>query len=318
MSDDRLKAGNLSAARGEKVFGYQEVNIGGEPLRFGLFLVNGAADGPMLAVTAGVHAAEYASVAAALDLGRSLEPQALRGRVIVLPVVNVAGFPARSIYVDPLDGKNINRLFPGHAGGSASEQIASWVFQNVIGRADYYVDLHGGDLIEALVPFTIVHRSGNEKVDNTSLEMAHVFGIPYIVRSETVGSTYAAAARAGIPAILTEAGGQGIWRPEDVALHRDGLDRLMRYLGMLEGPQPEPVSTRLLERFVWLRSDHRGFWYPGVAVGDEVQEGQPVGEVKDAEGRVLQAPQAPATGRVLFVVTSLAINQTDPLLAVGA
>ena len=121
----------------------------------------GTAYSVTLVATGGVHAAEYASIAAALDLGRTLDPATLHGRVVVVPVMNVPGFSVRSIYICPLDGKNLNRVFPGNAGGSASEQIADWMFQNVMKQANYYVDLHGGDMIEALIPFTIIFRSGN-------------------------------------------------------------------------------------------------------------------------------------------------------------
>jgi len=185
MSENSLCVGNLAAAPGAKIFGYEEVLIAGVPIRFGIFLVNGSMPGPTLVVTAGVHAAEYASIAAALELGRSLQPKDLRGRVIIVPVVNVPGFGVRAIYVCPLDGKNPNRCFPGKALGTASERIAYWLFNNVMLQGDYYVDLHGGDLVEALVPFSLYHRTGNAEVDRVSLEMAQVFGIPYIVRSET-------------------------------------------------------------------------------------------------------------------------------------
>jgi hypothetical protein len=318
MSDNVLRVGSLAAAPGEKVFGVQEISVAGHPLTLSLFLINGAEPGPTLAVTGGVHAAEYASIAAALELGRNLQPQGLRGRVIVLPVVNVAGFGPRSIYINPLDGKNINRCFPGDPNGTASEQLAHWVFRNVIQQGDYYVDLHGGDLVEALVPFSIWHASDNAEVDRVSLEMAKIFGIPYIVRSEAQNSAYSSAARAGIPAMLSESGGQGIWLPEHVADHTGGLARLMRHLAMLAGPAPEPVACTLFDRFVWLRSDHDGFWYPRVQVGQVVQEGQDVGSIMDCAGNALQATLAPASGPVLFLVTSLAINKTDPLLAVGA
>ena len=71
-------------------------------------------------------------------------------------------------------------------------------------------------------------------------------------------------------------------------------------------------------RFLWRRSDHDGFWYPAVSVNEAVAEGQELGVVKDWEGRVLQRATAEADGRVLFIVSSLAINANDPLLAVGA
>lgn len=318
MSNEILKVGSLSATHGEKLFGINEFPVAGQPYRLPMWLINGEAEGPTLVVTAGVHAAEYASIAAALDLGRSLEPRHLRGRVIVVPVMSMPAFTARSIYVSPLDGRNLNRVFPGDARGTASEQVADWVFRNVISQAGYYVDLHGGDLIEALVPFTIFFRSGNAEVDRVSQEMAQVFGIHYLVCSETPGSTFCAASRAGIPAILAESGGQGIWTPDDVARHTDGLNRLLRHLEMIHGAPPEPVPFTLLEQFLWLRSEHEGFWYPSVAVAEAVKAGQELGRVMDCEGRVLQSATSPADGRVLFIVTSLAINATDPLLAVGA
>ncbi|HKS75656.1 MAG TPA: succinylglutamate desuccinylase/aspartoacylase family protein, partial [Terriglobales bacterium] len=227
-------------------------------------------------------------------------------------------FAARSIYVCPLDGRNLNRVFPGNASGTASEQIADWVFRNVISQANFYVDLHGGDLVEALVPFTIFNRSGNERVDQKSFEMAKIFGIRYLVCSETPGSTYCAASRAGIPSILAESGGQGIWRPEDVTLHMNGVRRLMRHFDMSDGDTLKPAPFTFLERFLWLRSEHAGFWYPAASVNDEVKTNQNLGCVKNCEGDILQEAISPADGVVLFTVTSLAINKSDPLLAVGA
>lgn len=318
MSDKTLEVGQLSAGPGEKRYGVVEFPVQGQPYKLPLWLINGDDAGPTLVATGGVHGAEYASIAAALDLGRSLDPKSLRGKVIVVPVVNLPGFAARSIYVCPLDGKNPNRVFPGDAGGTGTEQMADWLFRNVISQANYYVDLHGGDLIEALVPFTIFFRSGNEQVDAMSFEMAKVFGIRYMVASEIAGSTISAASNAGIPAILTESGGQGIWTAEQIADHTIGLQRVMRYLKMMDGSALEPTPFTLLEQFHWLRSEHEGFWYPQVSVGEIVRAGQELGCIKDCEGNVLQTGLSPDKGTLLFIVSSLAIHPGDPLFAVGA
>jgi len=318
VADQTLRVGSLAARPGEKTYGAAEFTVQQHPYRLPLWLINGTAEGPTLVVTAGVHGAEYASIAAALDIGRSIDSATLHGRAIVVPVMNIPAFTSRSIYVCPLDGKNLNRVFPGDADGTASEQIAAWVFANVIAQADYYVDLHGGDLVEALVPFTIFYRSGNPAVDQLSLDVAKVFGIEYLVCSETPGSTFCAASRAGIPAILAESGGQGIWEADDVSCLTEGVRRVMAHLGMTAGEPPAPRPFTLLEQFLWLRSDHDAFWYPAVPVGAVVTKGQPLGRVSDAEGRLLQSAASPANGRVLFIVSSLAINRTDPLLAVGA
>jgi uncharacterized protein len=318
MKTEELVVGKFSVKPGEKQAVIQEFMVQGSPYSLPMFIINGKNEGKTLVVTGGIHAAEYASEAAALEVGQNLDPQDLNGQVIIIPVVNMLGFKARSIYVNPMDGINLNRVFPGKADGGPSEQIANWVFKNAISQGDYYVDMHGGDLVEALIPFTIFHRSGNEKVDKESLEIAKAFGIPYLVASESLGSTFSAASEAGIPGILTEAGGQGIWHRKDVLLHVDGLHRLMHHLGMLSGQALEPVDCKVLEKFIWVSSEHDGYYYPEVEVGDSIKKGQFLGKITDFKGNVLQYIEAPESGVILFLVTCLAINKNNPLLSIGA
>lgn len=314
-----LVISSLTAQAGEKTCGVVEFTVAAKPFTLPMFLANGASDGPTLVIFGGIHAAEYASVAAALEIGQCLDPKTLHGCVIVVPVVNQAGFPVRSIYLNPLDGINLNRVFPGNADGGPSDQIAAWLTENVIKKADYFIDLHGGDLIEALVPFTLFPEAGNPAVDKISLELAQVFGIQYLVRKVgNAGSTFSAVAGGGTPAILVESGGQGIWPRQDVERLVVGVDRVMRHYGLLDGGKPEPVETIVLQDFIWLRSAHTGFWYPSINVGDDVQKDQLLGKITDVWGNTLQTVTATATGRVLFLVSSLSINNGDPLLAIGA
>jgi len=317
MPSKDLVVGNLVARTGEKKTGVVEFTVADQPYSLEVFLINGQKDGPTLVITGGIHAAEYASVAAALEVGQKLTPEELCGSVIIVPVVNQRGFRLRSIYINPMDGLNLNRVFPGKADGTASEQIANWVMQNVIKQANYYIDLHGGDLVEALIPFTIFLKTGKPEVDRASIELARTFGIPYLVRSEGMGSTFSAAALAGIPAILTESGGQGIWRRDQVELHIDGIHRVMHQYGMMPGAVPAPVESTVLENFIWMRSDEQGFWYPMIEVGAKVHKGQNLGLIKNTWGKVLQDVVCQGEGEVLFLVSSLAINKGDPLLAYG-
>src|SRR6476659_5230978 len=101
MSKELLSVGKLSAAHREKRYGMNEFLVEGRPYRLPMWLINGVGEGPTLVVTAGVHAAEYASIAAALELGRSLDPGSISGRVIVVPVLDMPAFTARSIYPPP-------------------------------------------------------------------------------------------------------------------------------------------------------------------------------------------------------------------------
>lgn len=317
MSSKDLVVGNLVVKTGEKKTGVVDFPVAGQPYSLEIFLINGQEDGPVLVITGGIHAAEYASMAAALEVGQNLTPDGLCGSVIIVPVVNQPGFRVRSIYINPMDGLNLNRVYPGKVDGAPSEQIANWMFQNVMKQATYYIDLHGGDLIEALIPFTIFFKTGNPEIDQASLELARTFGIPYLVRSEGMGSTFSAAAMAGIPAILAESGGQGIWRRDQVELHIDGIHRVMRQYGMMPGAVPAPVESAVLENFIWMRSDVEGFWYPMIEVGAKVHKGQNLGVIKNTWGKVLQDVVCQGEGEVLFLVSSLAINKGDPLLAYG-
>jgi predicted deacylase len=300
---------------GEKVSRLIELTVGGEKISFPLFTIHGKKDGPTLAITAGIHGTEYASIEAALRLGRTLDPEEVYGKVIILPISNMPSFRKRTIYVGPLDHKNLNRVFPGKQEGSFSEALAYHLFHEVIKKGDFYIDLHGGDMIEALVPFVIYAPSGNSEVDKVSLSMAESFGLELVVKSEPKGSAISAASESGTPAILAEAGGQGIWGEETVTIHMTGVKRVMGQLKMMkEKPDVRPIKVF---PFPWLFSEYEGLFYPQVGIGEKISAGQKLGSVCDYFGRELQSAVSPTDGTVLFLVTSLAINKGDPLLGIG-
>ncbi len=316
MGAEVLTVGSVRAAQGTKVTGF--VDIPGTPIQMPVTLVNGAEPGPILSITAGVHGGEYPGIEAAIRTAAALDPRDLRGAVILVHIVDVPAFLGRNIYICPLDGKNPNRVFPGNPTGTASERLAHVLFTEVIRRAQFYVDLHGGDLNEALVPFTILLRTGNAAVDAQATQLARAYGIRYVVHGRVAGGTYAAAAGAGIPAILTEAGGQGLLEESAVSIHLRGLRNVLRHLGIMPG-HPEPVEPMtVLEEFHWVTSAHTGLFYPDIAPGDRVEKGQRVGETRDYFGQRLAEITSPASGIVLFTVTTPATNTADPLFAVGA
>jgi predicted deacylase len=313
---ETLEVGSLQAAPGTKVTGF--LDVPGTPIRMPVTLVRGTAPGPVLSVTAGVHGGEYPGIEAAIRTAASLDPGGIRGSVIIVHIVDVPAFHGRNIYICPLDGKNPNRVFPGTPVGTASERLAHTVFTEVISRADFYVDLHGGDINEALVPFTIMLETGDPAVDERTAGLARVYGIKYVVRGRVSGGTYAAAAQRRIPAILTEAGGQGLLDEESLQVHLRGLRNVLRYVGIVPGA-PDPVEPIMpLSRFHWVTSEHGGLCYLTVRPGARVERGEPVGEVRDYFGRPLGTVYAPAGGIVLFTVTTPATNAGDPLFSVAA
>src|SRR3954452_7686445 len=123
-------------------------------------------------------------------------------------------FTERSPFVIPEDGKNLNRAFPGDPDGTYTEKLAHDIYTQLIEPADAVLDLHGGDLVEALEPFAIYSNP-------ESRDLALAFGLPYVVESaqgSLNGMTCASAARG----VIAEAGGIGQLEEPAVALLVNG------------------------------------------------------------------------------------------------
>src|SRR6202030_2668905 len=142
--------------------------------------VTGAKPGPVLFVNAGVHGGEYPAIEAVIRLSKTLDPKRISGSVILMPVMNLPAFWTRTPFVCPIDNVNPNRVFPGDPSGSYSEQMTHALINEFVVHADAYVDLHGGDIPEALVPFVIC-RAGEDDVSVKSKQMALAFQLPYVL-----------------------------------------------------------------------------------------------------------------------------------------
>jgi predicted deacylase len=215
--------------------------------------------------------------------------------------------------VMPEDGKNLNRMFPGNPDGTVSERLAHWLVTSVYPLADAYLDLHGGDLDESLAPFTIF-PNGCEK----SQALATAFGLPVAVAAGGEGYTINAAYRIGIPSLLPEVSGNGLWGEESVGQMIAGIERVMHHLGMISGEvQPAPQAR---PEFVtmWVPSAPvSGLWYASKELSEPVAAGEVLGEIRDVFGAVLATIRSEKDGFILYRLTSLSVNQGEALLGVG-
>ena len=146
--------GDLVVQAGSQVRGNCLVSLGTSSVSLPMVITNGSAPGPVLAVTAGIHGGEYVPMGAVRQFVRELDPALMRGTIVVCLQSSPVSFQQRMAFVNPLDGKNLNRSFPGDPQGGPTARLAAWLWENLLARADYYVDCHCGDLPEALDPFT--------------------------------------------------------------------------------------------------------------------------------------------------------------------
>ncbi|HUW87220.1 MAG TPA: succinylglutamate desuccinylase/aspartoacylase family protein [Candidatus Paceibacterota bacterium] len=273
------------------------------------FEIVGAKPGPHLTVIAGIHGAEYSSIAAAREFVAEINDQEVIGRITVMPIVNVLAFWARVPFVIPVDNQNLNRAFPGKENGSFTDIYAFHIFEKIIKGSDYLLDMHAGDIPEALEPFSIFEES---PVEEKSLWMARAYGIKHIVRQRAAGivvagSTSGAASAIGIPAFIAESGENGILDPAAVKLHLTGLRNLARVLGVLSGdPLPERGHI-LYDDWNWLRAESGGWWQPAHKTGSDVKAADLLGTLGDPWGKSITEIRAPQDGTVLFQTSSPAV-----------
>jgi len=284
--------------------------------------ITGTTDGPVLTLIAGVHGCEYASMAALRKWANGLVGRELSGRIQAVPVLNLPSFRARTPFVVPDDGKNLNRCFPGDPEGTLADRLAYDTFTKVITGSDALIDMHTGDMVEALQPFALYDAGTAEA---RAREMATAYGLGYVIRQEpgpdraVAGTTSASAAEIGIPAIIAEAGGCGLVERSAVEAHVRGLDRVLALLGMSESPQGEKTPTVYLKRFLWLHCRDEGWWEPTAWVGDAVTEGQVIGTVSSLDGtQTLETITAPADGVLMFITSSPAVAADGLLLGLAA
>jgi predicted deacylase len=320
-STAKIEIRDLSAARGETAQGFLEIGeTATGPIRLPVVIINGESEGPVLCLTAGVHATEYAPIEAVLRLVNDLSPKTLRGAIIAVPVVSMHMFASRSGFVSPIDGLNLNKVAPG-GDGSISEILVRVLLDEVIAEAQYHVDLHAGDLGEMLLPFAGYSLTGKPDLDREGEALARLF-TPELIslarEGDTLppfpGSIVHAATRRGIVAILAESGGNGTLEEADVRVHIDGVRNIMRYLGMIDGePVIERPQIRATDRAI-TRAKRSGLLRLNAKIGDHIAAGQPVAEICDVFGQTVETIRPERAGIAGLVWSHKAVNTGDPVV----
>ena len=309
--------GGLTARPGEAARGYAP--LGDTGFSMPVTVLNGAGEGKTLILSSGLHGGEYPSIEAAIELARELDPGELNGQLVIFHPVNLSGFERRLSYLLPETGENLNRFFPGRPDGTTAERIAWAITSEYQDRADFFIDIHGGDLHEALPPYVYYPGLGPEETVEASRRAALLLNASYMVKSGATTGAYNSAALRGVPSLLIERGGRGLWTPAEVEDYKADLKNLFRHLGLLEGEALRPGRpATLITRAEYLDAGHSGCWYPAVGLEERVKEGQKLGEIRDVFGRPLEEIRAAYDGIVLFMTVSLAVAKGDPILTYGA
>jgi len=314
-----VTVGTAAAQAGKKATGFIQVPAGVDAaINIPVIVINGAKPGPKLAIVAGAHGTEYASIIALENLAQSVDAAELSGTVIVLPLINLASFAQKVPHLNPVDGKNMNRMYPGKADGTQTER-ASWnIARQVIEKSDYLIDLHGGDLDENLRRYAYWPQTGKDQLDSASRAMVLAFGLDHIIIQKNQAPAVPGATSIsrfaedqGKPTIIAEAGHAGTTDAADVEALVRGCKNVMRHLKMLAG------TVTPLDHPVWLgpittvRSEQDGIFYPLVVPEAYVQRGMIVGYVTDYFGNKLADVTTPISGVVTYICSVPSMKKGD-------
>jgi len=310
-----LKVGNLEAKEGEKKQGY--LKIINTEIEVPCTIINGNEEGKTVSITGGTHGGEYPGIETAVRLAKELTPETINGKLIILHPCNLPAFHAKLQYIGPYDGKNLNREYPGLATGTFSQKMAYTVTTELHDQSDFYIDLHGGDIHESLEPFVIFSEAGDDEVTKMSKEAASLMGIKYVCGSESTNGTFGSAALRGVPSVLAEIGQCGLWSEEEVEQYMAGVKNILRYLKVIQEEVKDLGDVVNIHRMQGLSAGKTGLWYSKVVTNQKVKKNEKVGEIKDYFGNVLEEYFSPDDGVILYTVSSLAINEGDPIIALG-
>lgn len=315
----------MATVKGTKEKGWLEFKYRNteEPIRFPIGTIYGVSDGPNLVVLGGMHGCEFCGIEAAIRLFNEVDPTRLRGTLKVGMIYNMPAHVNSAGFVVPHDGKNPMSTFPGTPVGTYGEAMAYYFDQEVLSKTDYFVELHGGDIPEALTPFNRWVETGNADQDAKGKAMAVAYNIPLVVKDQyeqnlPPNAAYIVTAGRGKPAILCESGQQGILDMQYVNVHLTGLRNILIHLGMMPGTIVNTVKRSFLENYVFFRTDMTGLWYPNMKVGQLLKEGQVTGHIRDYFGQDLQEVKSPIEGIVTCIRTSPNIKPGNVIFEVCA
>ncbi len=287
-------------------------------------VIRGARPGPVLALVAGNHGYEYPPILALQRLRGQIDPADLSGQIILVHTANMPSFLGRTVYFSPVDGKNLNRVYPGRADGTVSERIAYAITKEAIEPADYLLDLHCGDGNEWLRPYVYQHITGNAEMDHAIARLVMAFGIDHVVvdrdrPTDPARSLYCSttAITRGKPAMTVESGSLGVSDEESVERIVAGVHGVLRELRMKEGG-PEPLAQAIyLDPTAVVTSPETGILYSQVECNQTVPKGALLAHITDFFGKTIAEVRSPIDGLVLYIVATPPISKGQPVACIG-
>lgn len=285
--------------------------VSGTPVTLPVLVLHGVEPGPTTWVSAALHGDEVGGVEIIRRVLEEVDPKALAGTLIAVPVINVYGFNTGDRYLP--DRRDLNRSFPGSKRGSLASRIANLLMVEVINRCSIGIDLHTGSDNRVNLP-----QIRGDLDDPATIELAKAFGAPLALHSRLRdGSLRQAATDAGATVLLFE-GGEAL-RFDETAIRAgtDGVLRVLHQAGMIEEVVAAGDPPAISRKSHWLRATRSGIAHLDVALGDTVAKGETLVTMHDPFGKRLGRVNARSAGMVVGHTQYPLVNRGDALVHVA-
>lgn len=241
--------------------------------------------GPTAVLTGANHGDEYEGAIALYDLAATIDPKDVNGRIVIVPAFNYPAFLNKT-RTSPLDGGNLNRLFPGSATGSVTEKIADFFTTQILARADYVLDIHSGGKTLEFLPFAGCHVLSDKRQQERCEAAMRAFNAPYsvmILEIDAAGMYDTVAEDMGRVFVSTELGGGGTSGANTVRIAKKGVSNFLKHCGVMPG-EPELEPSTLLDMpddRCYVSCETPGLIEYRVLLGTEVKEGDVIAVVHE-------------------------------------
>ena len=268
-------------------------------------------DGPVVFVTAALHGDEINGTGAIRQLLQDEELKLTRGALILVPVLNLLAFDRHSRYLP--DRRDLNRSFPGSTSGSLASRMARTIFDEIVLRCDYGIDLHTASVRRTNYP----NVRGDLSIPDVR-RMADAFGAEIILNGKgPKGAFRREACAAGCPTIIMEGG--EVWKvePSIVESAVRGIKNVLRSFEMLHCEIESPDYQVIIEKSKWIRADHGGFLQFHVQPGEVIEEDQPIATNTTLLGQEQHTLVAPFNAIVVGMTTLPSVSPGEPVCNLG-
>ena len=289
-------------------------------------IIKGKTQGPVFTIVAGIHGYEYPPIMATQEILKEINPETLKGTVIIIPIANMASFFTRTPFINPQDQKNLNNAFPGKKEGSITEQIAFFITANIIAVSDVLLDVHGGDAPEDLLPF-VCYYVNEKKPEQTDLakKLSENSGFKYVVsypynisETEPAKYTFKQAVQDGKTALSIECGKLGNVQKKNVNMIKQGVFNMLETMSMyFNGTEAHKNIVRRNSQ-TYIKSTVNGIFYSNHKAGHKVKKGDVVGYSTDEFGTILEEYKAGNDGIILYMLATPPINVDDTVMCISS